>query len=160
MSFVFTILAISAVLSAIGVITSRTPVYSALWLVLNLFLVASLYAVMDAHFLAASQIIVYAGAIMVLVLFVIMLLGLVGVAPKFSPFVTVVSLVAGVGFVAVLTPLFIEFARSSNEIGVTGDVKSVGRLLFTTYLYPFEAASFLIIGAIVGAFALAKKRRT
>ena len=158
MTFVFTIVALLAVISALGVILAKTPINSALWLVLNLFLLASLYALLDAHFLAVAQIMIYAGAIMVLVLFVIMLLGVSSAPPKFSPFVTVSAVIGGVCFIAMMVPMFKLFADSTGS-NIEGDMKSVGKVLYTTYLYPFEAASFLLISGIVGALMLAKRRK-
>lgn len=157
----FWLLAFLALGSALGVVLCRNPVYSALYLILNLFLVAAFYAMMDAHFLAVAQIIVYAGAIMVLVLFVIMLLGLKPINTPRPILVTTIGIGSGIWFLSVILPI-IAISVPDSLPGVTpviGGVREVGRLLYGKYVFAFEAASILIIAAIAGAVALAKKRK-
>jgi NADH-quinone oxidoreductase subunit J len=158
-----------AVLSALLCITRRNPVVGALWLVVTMFQIAAMFVLLDAQFLAVLQVLVYAGAIMVLFLFVIMLLNLGGATPpdmRGPAGLAVATLLAG----AMGLQLFIV-ARSAPPADVTlppgalaaaqqsqGLVASVARPLFTTYLVPFEITSVLLLAAIVGAVVLAKRR--
>lgn len=161
MELLFGIMALLVVASAVAVVALRNPVYSALALVLNLMTVAGLFAQLEAHFLAAVQVIVYAGAIMVLVIFVLMLLNLKVEAPKpFRLFNVVLSSAAGLAFLVVVLPRFDEafkvFAVSPTI--PQGTVKAVGEVLYTRHVFLFEAASVLIMAALVGAVMLAKRR--
>jgi NADH-quinone oxidoreductase subunit J len=156
-----------AVVSALLCITRRNPVASALWLVVTMFQIAALFVLLDAQFLAVLQVLVYAGAIMVLFLFVIMLLNLGrgGASDIRGPAgLAVATLLAG----AVGLQLFIV-ARSAppGSPGASplalaerseGMVGVVARPLFTTYLVPFEITSVLLLVAIVGAVVLAKRQ--
>lgn len=156
----FTLMSIVAVASALGVVALKNPVYSAFSLVVNLVMVAGFFAMLDAHFLAVAQIIVYAGAIMVLFVFVIMLLNLkVETLSQRQTGLSIIGLVVGALFLALVVPIvehaFRDFAVAQPS--VEGTVKSVGHLLYSEYLYPFEIASVLIIAAIVGAVMLAKR---
>ena len=158
----YVVLAVLAVVSAIVVVWHRNPVVSALALAFNLVAIAGFYLVMDAQFLALLQVIVYAGAIMVLILFVIMLLNLrqelrgrdSGLLQRvLGP---LLGLALGVLLVRVLWKSVISgFAPPSPEFGT---VASVGRELFGTYFYPFEAISLLRVAAMGGAVLLAKRR--
>lgn len=160
MTILFWIFAVLAVLSALGVLFSRAPLHSAFFLVMNLMIVAGLFATLNAHFLAAAQIIVYAGAIMVLVVFVIMLLSITGQERKpFSLLFVVAALAGGAGLAGLLLPLVQSHLPSGQGHVVQGTVAGIGELLFTQYLYPFEAASILILAAIVGAVMLARRLR-
>ena len=158
----YVILAVLAVVSALVVVWHRNPVVSALALAFNLVAIAGFYLVMDAQFLALLQVIVYAGAIMVLILFVIMLLNLrqemrgrdSGLLQRVLGPLLAVSL--GLLLVRVLwTSVTSAFAPPSPEFGT---VASVGRELFGTFFYPFEAISLLLVAAMVGAVLLAKRR--
>ena len=157
-----------AVVSALLCITRRSPVASALWLVVTLFQIAALFVLLDAQFLAVLQVLVYAGAIMVLFLFVIMLLNL-GRAPasdiKGPTSLAVATLLAGV----MGLQLFV-LARAAPPPDLTlpagtleaaqrtqGIVPMVARPLFEAYLVPFEITSVLLLAAIVGAVVLAKR---
>lgn len=154
-----------AIASAIMMIAHRNPIYCALFLILTLFALAGLYVLLNAPFIAAVQIIVYAGAIMVLFLFVIMLLDLKGETSKERPggllqFLSI--LVSGVLFVELAM-----FVNSASKNSVTklvesgeqiGGTKAIGNLLFTEYLFPFEIASVLLLSAIIGSVILAKLR--
>ena len=149
-----------AVTSAILVISFRNTLSSALSLVATLFAVACLFAQLGAHFLAAMQVLVYAGAVMVLFIFVIMLLNLgqetlLKIKMTFS---SVLGILLG-GYLAGLLVLRLGFVSSSlPPVGEGyGTIQDVGRLLFTDYLVPFEATSLLLLVAIVGAVVLAKK---
>lgn len=161
MTVLFVLIAGLVVASAIAVVALRNPIHSALALVLNLLGVAALYAMLDAHFLSAVQIIVYAGAIMVLVLFVIMLLNIKVEAAKGKGLVlTIAAALTGLAFLALLAPMFYGAVQGFTEHAkpVEGTVEGIGELLFTRYLFPFEAASVLIMVAIVGAVMMGKRR--
>ncbi len=159
---VFWLLAIPLILTAVGVISSRNPIYSALFLVANLLVVAVMYAVLNAHFLAAVQVIVYAGAIVVLLLFVLMLLNTQVEGKKPLP---TGRLIVGVGlavaFCAALFPgIYAAFSDLPVAAGaVQGTVSEIGRVLYSKYLVPFEAASLLITAGIVGAVMLARHKQ-
>jgi NADH-quinone oxidoreductase subunit J len=159
-----------AVLGGVMCITRRNPVHSALWLVVTLFAMAGLFVLLDAQFLAVLQVIVYAGAIMVLFLFVIMLLNLgrVSVATDIKGGVgkLVATLLAG-GFALQLLavarlgpPEALRMPAGSMEAlqREEGLVAVVGRALYGDYLVPFEITSVLLLAAIVGAVVLAKRR--
>ncbi len=162
MDFVtFFALAIPLVVIAIMVIAHPSPVYSALFLVLTLFLLAVYFLFLDAHMVAALQIIVYAGAIMVLFLFVIMLLNLHSdTQPTQRHGLGRAAIIGGVILVAELGLLL---QRSSSEQAESslpenfGTVEALGSQLFTTYLLPFEITGILLLVAVVGAVVLAKR---
>jgi NADH-quinone oxidoreductase subunit J len=164
MSVAFFILAAIIVCSALGVVASRNPIHSALNLVANLLSVAAIFAMLDAHFLATVQIIVYAGAIVVLVLFVLMLLNLkVEVPTTKTTVLGGVALVTGVIFLAVAVPVIAAVFEAFPQVaapaaGSEGSVYNVGKLLYTRYVFTFEAASVLIMAAIAGAVMLAKRQ--
>ena len=157
---VFVVLALLTVLSALTVVVHRNPVHSACALVATLFLLAVLFAGLDAPLVAVLQIIVYAGAIVVLFLFVIMLLNLqVETRALTSPLLVVAATAGGIALVALLA-LVVGRATSSAATNLPagfGETESVARVLFTTYLLPFELTSILLLVAIVGAVALAWK---
>jgi NADH-quinone oxidoreductase subunit J len=160
--FVFWALAAPLIAAAMGVLLARNPVNAAMSLVAAFFFLAGLYALLLAHLIAFLQILVYAGAIMVVFLFVIMLLALrdedlqvarlkaiqwAGVAGAAGLVAVVAQAVAQAGTLQ-LRPVGPEF----------GTVKAVGQLLFTQYLLPFEATSLLLLVAIIGAVVVAKQR--
>jgi NADH-quinone oxidoreductase subunit J len=159
----FVILTTLAVVSAVVVLLHRNPVIAALSLAANLIAIAGFYLLLNAQFLALLQVIVYAGAIMVLVLFTIMLLNLPDEARRRTrpSAQTVVGLVLAVAFVAVLAWTLARSSRGASfpQPGPAfGSVGAVGTALFTTYFYPFEAVSLLLIVAMIGAVLLAKRR--
>jgi len=160
--FLFAGLAIGA---AIGMLASSNPVSSALWLVLNFFCIASLYLMMNAQFIGIIQILVYAGAIMVLVLFVIMLLNL-GDFPKKQDidWKKIGGFLASVGVLAFILSVV---ARSFNlELGSEladnsvqiGDPSTLGIELFTRYALMVEVIGILLLAATIGAVLLAKRK--
>lgn len=162
MLVLFYVLSALVLTSGIAVVAFRNPIHSALSLVVNLLSVAALFAMLDAHFLAVVQVIVYAGAIMVLFLFVIMLLNLkVEATKRYGTMLLVTAGVAGVSFLGALAALFQGTFASVPEgtTAVVGGVAEIGRVLYTRYVFTFEAASLLIIAAIVGAVMIAKRRR-
>jgi NADH-quinone oxidoreductase subunit J len=160
----FYVFAVLTVLSAIAVIAFRNTLSSAFALVLTLFGVSCLYALLEAHFLAAMQVLVYAGAVMVLFLFVIMLmnLGREAILKIKMSFAGVVGILIG-GYLA--TILVLRLAGLSNPLETSpqasgaafGTIQDVGRLMFSEYLVPFELASFLLLVAIVGVVVLARR---
>lgn len=161
MAFFFWLFAIVMLIAAVGVVVSPSLVHSALYLVVNLFLVAGIFALLGANFLAAAQVIVYAGAIMVLVLFVIMLLGLKPTPLRLSFPMIVGGLVTTGLLGAIVLPLLVE-AHSGATFSATlvdGSVKAIGQSLYTRFIFPFEAASLVIMAGVVGAIMLAKKRK-
>ena len=168
-AFVFVVSAIIVLTGAIGVVWSRNPVHSALMLVMTLFGVAVLFVAQDAHFLAAVQVIVYAGAIVVLFLFVIMLLGVdkeenVGAEPLVGQRPTAVVL----GGLALLELLLLTRLQGGWATGASSDagplsgsgtnVEKLASVIFTKYLLPFEVTSALLVIAVVGAVVLARKQ--
>ena len=165
---VFVLAALVILVGALGVILARNPVHSALMLVMTLFGVAVVFVAQDAHFLAAVQVIVYAGAIVVLFLFVIMLLG-VDQADQIEtepiggqrPAAGVVAL-ASVGLLVLLAVRGVQVtsgARSTSGVldGEGTNLVKLARVLFTDYLFAFEATSALLVIAVVGAVVLARK---
>ncbi|MGI8754726.1 MAG: NADH-quinone oxidoreductase subunit J [Acidimicrobiales bacterium] len=164
---VFTIGAAICLAGAVGVVLSRSPVHAALSLVGTLFGVAVLFVAQDAEFLAAVQVIVYAGAIVVLFLFVIMLLGVdetddIATEPLAGQ--RVLAAVAGTliaaGMVAVVLLGSVTGRRGSTARDIPGEpnVAELGRLIFTRYLWAFELTSVLLVIAVVGAVTLARHR--
>ena len=158
-----------AIASAFLCITRKSPVASALWLVNTLFNLAAIYVLLDAHFIAAVQVLVYAGAIMVLFLFVIMLLNLgrVGPGDMKGPWGRVVAGVAGLVLLGELIALRLavppgELMLPPGTVAATvearGAVRAVAQPLFQGYLVPFEITSVLLLAAMVGAVVLAKRR--
>ena len=160
MTLGFFLLALIILLSGIGVVTFLNPIRSALCLVVNLLAVAGIFAQLEAHFLSAVQIIVYAGAIMVLVVFVIMLLNIEDEVRKtHEKWWLFCSGLVGALFAAVMLVTLAPELEKFGPVyeGVVGDVRSIGKLLYTEYVFPFEAASILIMAAIVGSVMLAKR---
>jgi NADH-quinone oxidoreductase subunit J len=166
---VFLIFGGSAIVSALLCITRRSPVASALWLVVTLFALAAMFVLLDAQFIAALQVLVYAGAIMVLFLFVIMLLNLgrpgptdikgplgLGVAVALAG--AMLFLLRPLGQAALPTSIQLppgSVAALQQQRGIVG---AVANPLFDAYLIPFEIASVLLLAAIVGAVVLAKRK--
>ncbi len=158
--YAFYFLSFLAVLSALMVVFSRNPIHSVLYLVITFFCVACHYLLLNAQFLAAVHVIVYAGAIMVLFLYVIMLLNLNEQdevrKTNYVRFIAVISagllMVVIVGALRGVETARIEFYTDSN----VGLVKQLGTLLFNEYLLPFEIVSILLLTAMVGAVMLGK----
>ena len=169
MTLFFWIVASLAIGSALLCITRKSPVASALWLVNTLFQLAAMYVLLDAHFIAAVQVLVYAGAIMVLFLFVIMLLNLGRGGPSDikGPWGKVI---AGGGGLVILGELIAlrnvtppwglqrPPGTVAGAVAAKGAVRVVAEPLFQGYLVPFEITSVLLLAAIVGAVVLAKRR--
>ena len=164
---VFWVFAPIAVAAAVGMLVTRSVVYAALFLVVNFGCIAVMYLVLDAAFLFAVQIIVYAGAIMVLFLFVIMLLGVdrIDVRSERLWLQRPIAIVLAVGFVLeVATALRagIGFATHAPEgfdlLQPAGNAQAVAEVLFRDYFFPFEATSILLIVAAIAAMVLAQRK--
>jgi NADH-quinone oxidoreductase subunit J len=163
----FIIFAVIAVASALNILLQRNPLYSALSLIGTLLSLSALYMTVRAQFIAAIQIVVYAGAIMVLFVFVIMLLNVPKAQPEVEkqkalrylaiPFAGL--LIAEMFYVLRLIPLrtLPPLAPSANADQAVGTTWSIGTALFTDYLLPFEVTSVLILMAVVGAMVLARR---
>jgi len=158
----FWIFAVPLIASAAGVVAARSPVYAAMSLVSAFFWLAGIYVLLTAHLLAFVQIIVYAGAIMVLFLFVVMLLSLSDAELGLEKITAlkVVGIVATAGLLGLLVTAVLQGA----PLGVKavpadfGTVRAVGKVLFTQFLLPFEATSVLLLVAILGAVVVAKEK--
>jgi NADH-quinone oxidoreductase subunit J len=160
----FFILAIIAIAAALGMLFSRSAVYSALFLVLNFGTVAVFYILLNAPFIAMAQVSVYAGAIMVLFLFVIMLLGTELLPPTNAlPWQRPLAIFLGVILFAESGYLlFIRNAATGDvpqPVQTFGSPQAVGQVLFSSYLLPFEVTSVLLLIAMVGAIVLAVRER-
>jgi len=163
--FFFLPVAALAVASAVLMATRRNPMMSVLYLIVNFFCLAMMYLLLQAQFIAIIQILVYAGAIMVLFLFVIMLLNLGDerhLAEQFGYKKVVAVIFAALVFLELLAGIVLprgivsmQLHPSASQIGT---VESIGRVLFTEYLVPFEATSFLLLAAMVGVVLLAQKK--
>ena len=155
----FFLIALVVVGSALGLVLKRNPVHGALFLVVNLGAIAALYLTLGAEFLAAAQVIVYAGAIMVLFVFAIMVLipGKEETGPDPRRRSRLVALPIGLVLLAELA-LIAARGRAPRGPGGPGGVETIGRLLFTDYLFPFELTSVLLLAAMVGVLLLARRR--
>jgi NADH-quinone oxidoreductase subunit J len=152
--------------TAVMVVALRNPVYSALCLLIMFFHVAGLFVTLHAEFLAAVQIIVYAGAILVLYLFVVMLLNVtqddryhrqwriaaVVCVPLLIEFIVLLS-----GGAAATAPVDRSLQPGPHEAVSTDNTLAIGRMLYSTYLFPFEVASLVLLVAMIGAIVLAKR---
>lgn len=159
---VFIILGIIAIAAAVAMLVSRNTVYSALFLVLNFLSIAVLYLIMGAPFIAFSQIAVYAGAIMILVLFVIMLLGTHHLDPKeplkwHRPLAIVLGAALVVEGIYVLITCFGPAAATLAGSEQMVDPRNLGLVLFQKFSLPFEITSIILLVAAIGAVVLTRK---
>lgn len=161
----FALMALVIVVGSIGVVATKNPVRAALMLVSNFFALAVIYVLLFAQFVAAAQVIMYAGAIMVLFVFTIMLLNLSSDAPLSSPTSIRTPFVVGLGsmlFVVLTLGIYRYFGNaasvSQEATNNVGTVETVGKFLFTKWVYPFELTSILLLVAIIGAVVMAKRR--
>ncbi|MGQ9470393.1 MAG: NADH-quinone oxidoreductase subunit J family protein [Candidatus Aminicenantales bacterium] len=159
-AFLFVLLATLSVAAVVGMIFSRHQAYNALLLAVSFTALGGIFALLDAPFIAAVQIIIYAGAIMVLFIFVIMMINLREPAPPLKK-----KWVYGLGIfliAIILVELFLVLRSISGDKAVPdnrlGSVRTLGQMLFTKYLYPFEITSVLIVAAIVGSLYLARRK--
>jgi NADH-quinone oxidoreductase subunit J len=160
----FAVLAILAIGSALGLVLKKNAIHGALFLVVNLGTVAALYLTLRAEFLAAAQIIVYAGAIMVLFVFAIMVLipGKEETGPDPRRPYRLLAIPVGAGLLLELALIVGSRAgrAAAPPQATPGGVEAIGRLLFTDYLFPFELTSVLLLAAMVGVLVLARRRAT
>ena len=162
----FIIFASICAVSAVLMVTRPSPVISALFLVLNFCSLAGLYLTLNAQFIAVAQVIVYAGAIMVFFLFVIMLLNPEREKRFFEQKAKLRIFIIAIVTLVLLQVVYIIFLSSPSEkissdaarSMETGTVENIGREMFTNYVLPFEAAGFLLLAATIGALVLAKKK--
>ena len=169
-TFHFYLFGIIAVVSALLFVTRKSPVAAALWLVNVMFSLAALYVMLDAQFIGAIQVLVYAGAIMVVFLFVIMLLNLGHPSELTDARSSAWKMVAGLVGVAMLAMVFAmtrakapEALRlppnfTAQQIATSGAITPIAGPLFHEYLLAFEVTSVLLLSAIIGAVALARRR--
>lgn len=157
----FWFLSALALLGAIGVVASKNPIYSVLWLIVVFFAISGHYILMNAQFLAIVNIIVYAGAIMVLFLFVIMLMNLNSeTGPIKNVYMKMAGIVAGLTFMIVLVAALSHsdtqniVMRPGSSVGL---IENLGKALFNTYVVPFEISSVLFLSAMIGAIVIGKK---
>ncbi len=161
--YIFFFLSILALYSALMVLMSKKPIHSVLYLTLTFFAIAGHYVLLNAQFLAVVHVIVYAGAIMVLFLFTVMLLNLnkEEVSPK-PVWIKVIVIIAGGIMMIVLIGIFRGYDIALNadpSLTQIGLVKNLGRVLYKDYMLPFELSSILFLTAMVGAVLLGKKEQ-
>ena len=158
----FWILSVVALFSALMVITSKNPVHSVIWLIIVFFAISGHYLLLNAQFLAIVNIIVYAGAIMVLFLYVLMLMDLKKeTEPKKNRWLKLAGAVAGGSLLLVLIAA-LKKADLANQFAETrtgdiGLIENLGKVLFNDYVVPFEISSILFLSAMVGAVVIGKK---
>jgi NADH-quinone oxidoreductase subunit J len=156
----FWILAAMTIFSAVMVITSKNPVYSVLWLIFTFFTISGHYILLNAQFLAIVNIIVYAGAIMVLFLFVIMLMNLgKHMETHKNKWLRLAGAVAGGCLLLVLVAALRNTEKQMTEL-VSGDIgliQNLGKVLFSDFVVPFEISSILFLSAMVGAIILGQR---
>ena len=158
----FWILSGIALFSALMVITSKNPVHSVIWLIIVFFAISGHYLLLNAQFLAIVNIIVYAGAIMVLFLYVLMLMDLKKeTEPKKNRWLKLAGAIAGGSLLLVLVAALKKVDISKNiaetRTGDIGLIENLGKVLFSDYVVPFEIASILFLSAMVGAVVIGKK---
>lgn len=159
--WIFGILSFLAIMFALMVVFSRNPVNSVLYLVMTFFCIAGHYLLMNAQFLAIVHIVVYAGAIMVLFLFVIMLMDLNQDSEPQKTWLT--KIIAGIAG-GVMLFVLVGSLKGAEQMNLAvygpsqiGTVKNLGKVLFSEFLFPFEIASVLLLAAMVGAIMIGKR---
>ncbi|HYG39843.1 MAG TPA: NADH-quinone oxidoreductase subunit J, partial [Cytophagales bacterium] len=161
--YVFYFLSFLAILSALMVVFSKNPIYSVLYLVITFFAIAAHYLLLSAQFLAVVHIIVYSGAIMVLFLYVIMLLNLNDENEAHKTNLTKFAAVISGGLMMIVLVGALRGADGAaidlNSNSQIGYVKNLGKVLYSDFILPFEVASILLLGAMVGAVMLGKTHR-
>jgi NADH-quinone oxidoreductase subunit J len=158
----FWFLSVLALGSAIMVVSSKSPVHSILFLIITFFAISGHYILLNAQFLAIVNIIVYAGAIMVLFLFVVMLMNLNAESepPQKNKYLLYGGTIAGASLLLVLVAALKQSATSGmieTNTGTAGLIENLGKLLFTDYVFPFEISSVLFLSAMIGAVVISKK---
>jgi NADH-quinone oxidoreductase subunit J len=161
----FWFLSVLAVGGAVMVVASRSPVHSILFLILTFFAISGHYILLNAQFLAIVNIIVYAGAIMVLFLFVVMLMNLNADTepPHKSKYLMYAGVIAG-GSLLLLVVAALRRSETMNQLaqmngGDVGLIKNLGKVLFTEYVFPFEISSVLFLSAMIGAVVISKREK-
>ena len=160
---VFFVLAALAVIGAVSLILQKHPIHSALSLIVVMVALAGLYLLMGAEFVAAVQIIVYGGAIMVLFVFVIMLLN-AGVeehtsVSKLAGFPGLLLAFALTGFIAATIARSTDSVQAASQTGAMSSTRDLSGMIFRDFVYPFELTSFLILVAMLGAIVLAQREK-
>lgn len=163
LEILFYALSAFALVSAVMVLTSKNPIHSVLWLILVFFAISGHYILLNAQFLAIVNIIVYAGAIMVLFLFVIMLINMKQDSePQKKLLVKFIGVIAGGSFLSLLVALAKQTSQIEGKTvllneGSIGLIHPLGKALFSDYVVPFEISSVLFLSAMVGAVIIGKK---
>ncbi len=161
LTIVFILLSLMAVGSALMMIISKSPVNSILWLIVVFFAISGHYLLLNAQFLAIVNIIVYAGAIMVLFLFVVMLMNLnADTEPPHNQRLMFIGVISGGCLLLILLSAFMKVKEAHPVMvngGGAGLLKTLGHVLFTNYVLPFEISSVLFLSAMVGAVVIGKK---
>ena len=163
LEILFYALSAFAIISAIMVLVSKNPIHSVLWLILVFFAISGHYILLNAQFLAIVNIIVYAGAIMVLFLFVIMLMNVKKDSePQKQLLVKFTGVIAGGSFLTLLIALVKQTSQLQGKQvllkeGTIGLIHPLGKALFSDYVVPFEISSVLFLSAMVGAVIIGKK---
>ncbi|MFZ3114906.1 MAG: NADH-quinone oxidoreductase subunit J [Syntrophales bacterium] len=167
---IFIGVALLAIISALLMVTRKNPIHSALWMIATFFTMAVIYLFLNAQFIAVAQVMVYAGAIMMLIIFVIMLVqtekgeGEAVLKPRTSRIKVAGSVVAVVLLLEMLlVTLFYQKTGVKGDytaeiVNSIGNVRTVGAILYGQYLFPFEIASILLLVGIVGAVVIVKRK--
>jgi NADH-quinone oxidoreductase subunit J len=161
---VFFVLAALSVIGALSLVIQKHPIHSALSLIVVMVALAGLYLLMGAEFVAAVQIIVYGGAIMVLFVFVIMLLN-AGVEEhtsisKLAGPPGLLLVIALAGFIAATVARSSSIVQAASQSGNLSDTRTISTMIFKDFVYPFELTSFLILVAVLGAIVLAQREKS
>lgn len=160
-TLLFILLSAMAVGSAVMMLLSKSPVKSILWLIVVFFAISGHYILLNAQFLAIVNIIVYAGAIMVLFLFVVMLMNLNAESePVKNQRLHIIGILSGGSFLLILLSALLKNNPDQlvqMKIGDQGLIANLGKVLFTNYVFPFEIASVLFLSAMIGAVIIGKK---
>jgi NADH-quinone oxidoreductase subunit J len=164
-------MALLSVIASLMMVTGKNPIHSALWMIVTFFAMAVIYLLLNAQFIAVAQVMVYAGAIMMLILFVIMLVrmetGGEGESPQGHRSIRTTAAGAVITVILFVEVLFgALYYRTTGRMGdypadlvnTIGNVKAVGTVLYGQYLFPFEIASILLLVGIVGAVVITKRK--
>jgi NADH-quinone oxidoreductase subunit J len=163
-TILFILLSVMAIGSALMVITRKNPLHSVLYLVITFFAISGHYILLNAQFLAIVNIIVYAGAIMVLFLFVVMLMNLnTEVEPQKNRLAQIAGVISGGSLFLVIIAALVKSKSVTGAMELqTGDyglIKTLGKVLFNDYVLPFEISSVLFLSAMIGAVVISKKEQ-
>lgn len=160
-TLLFMLLSLMAVGSALMMLISKNPVKSILWLIIVFFAISGHYILLNAQFLAIVNIIVYAGAIMVLFLFVVMLMNLnTDSEPPKNYRLQLIGIISGGSLLLILLASLMKTDQAQlvlMKVGEAGLIRNLGSVLFTNYVLPFEIASILFLSAMIGAVIIGKK---